>query len=88
MQGSRRCSKHQNLTLSIKAKLSCIDITRIPKNKTSIENLFLVDVLLTDSNIYPTKRLKHPHKTFTNGEESPLPAGCAKGVGNASPETP
>jgi len=29
-----------------------------------------------------------PIKTFTNGEESPLPGGEAKGVGNASPEMP
>lgn len=80
--------KTYNLTLYIKAKLSCIEIARIPKNKTSIASLFLVDILLTDSNIYPTKRLKQPHKTFTNGVESPLPGGDAKGVGNGSPEMP
>ena len=80
--------RNYNLILSIKAKLSCIEIARIPKNNTSIESLFLVDVLLTDSNTYPTKRLRQAHKTFTSGDESPLPAGCAKGVGNASPEIP
>jgi hypothetical protein len=74
--------------LSIKAKLSWIEIARIPKNKTSIEILFLKEALLTNSRTYPTTRLRHPHKTLTNGEDSPLPGGVAKGVGNESPETP
>ena len=78
----------QNFTLSIKVKLICIEIANIPRNKTSIEILFFVDVLLTISNIYPTTRLKQPHKTLINGEESPLPGGVAKGVGNASPDIP
>ena len=80
--------RNYNLILSIKAKLSCIEIAKIPKNNTSIESLFLVEVLLTDSKIYPMNRLRQAHKTFTSGEESPLPGGVAKGVGNASPEMP
>ena len=66
---------HYNLTLSINVKLNCIEIAKIPKNSTSIESLFLVDVLLIISNTYPITRLRQAHNTFTSGEESPLPAG-------------
>ena len=68
--------------------LACIDIARIPKNRTSIERLFLKVVLLTLSNIYPASKLKHAHITLTSGEESPFPGGFAKGDGNGSPEMP
>jgi hypothetical protein len=33
-------------------------------------------------------RLRRAHRTLIVGEERPLPGGLAKGVGNASPETP
>jgi len=68
--------------------LSWIEIATIPKNKTSIESLFAVDVLLTLNKIYPASKLKQPHNTLTVGEDSPLPGGFAKGVGNEFPETP
>jgi len=65
-----------------------IDIASIPKNKTIIERLFFVVVLLTFSNTYPTSKLKQAHITLTSGEESPFPGGLAKGDGNGSPEMP
>ena len=68
--------------------LSWIEIATIPKNKTSIESLLAMDVLLTLNNIYAASKLKQPHNTLTVGEESPLPGGFAKGVGNEFPETP
>ena len=68
--------------------LDWMDIAIIPKNKTSIDSLFAVDVLLTLNNIYPASKLKQPHKTLTIGEDSPLPGGFAKGDGNESPEMP
>jgi hypothetical protein len=74
--------------LSINTMLACIDIARIPKNRTSIERLFLKVVLLTLSNIYPASKLKHAQITLTSGEESPFPGGFAKGDGNGSPEMP
>jgi len=43
-------NKNYHLTLSIKAKLNCMEIASIPRKKTSIASLFLVDILLTDSN--------------------------------------
>ncbi len=68
--------------------LAWIEITTIPKNKTSIESLFARDVLLTLNNIYPASKLKQPHNTLTVGDESPLPGGFANGVGNGFPEMP
>gem|GEM_PF-3417739 len=37
---------------------------------------------------YPTTTLSVPHRTFTNGEDSPRPGGEAEAVGNERPETP
>lgn len=68
--------------------LACIDIARIPKNKTSIARLFFVVILLTFNNTYPASKLKQAHITLTSGEESPFPGGFANGDGNGSPETP
>ena len=36
----------------------------------------------------PTRRLAHPQRTLTSGDERPIPLGVAKGVGNAAPLKP
>ena len=63
-------------------------MARMPRKITTIDSFVLGDALLTLNNKYPTSRLKQAHKTFTTGDERPRPGGLAKGVGNASPETP
>jgi hypothetical protein len=73
---------------TIKAKLNCIEIARIPRNKTNIAILFLKEALLTNKSKYPTNILRQAQSTFTNGGESPLPGGVEKGVGNGTPEMP
>jgi len=37
---------------------------------------------------YPTTAFGVPHRTFTAGDDCPLPGGDAKGDGNERPETP
>ena len=60
----------------------------MPKNITINDSLLLVETLPALNNKYPISKLRQAHKTFTSGDESPLPGGLAKGEGNASPETP
>lgn len=53
-----------------------------------IDATFWFDTLPTRISKYPIARLKSPQKVLTVGDEGPLPAGVANGVGKTSPETP
>ena len=72
----------------MKARLSCTDIKTIPKKIVSMAHLFCMVVLLTRRSKYPTARLKQAQRTFTRGEDNPLPGGSEKGLGKGSPEMP
>ena len=41
-----------------------------------------------ENNRYPTTKLTKDQTTFTIGDDSPLPGGFAKGVGNLLPDMP
>lgn len=41
-----------------------------------------------ESRQIPTRKLKAPQRKFAKGEESPIPLGLAKGVGNGRPRRP
>ena len=60
----------------------------MPRKKITIESILLLFILLALNNTYPIIKLKSAQITFIVGDESPLPGGLAKGVGNLFPEMP
>jgi len=63
-------------------------ISKIPAKKIKRAHLFLSDNFPALNKRNPITRLSKPHRTFTVGDDSPLPGGLAKGVGKASLEMP
>jgi hypothetical protein len=59
-----------------------------PAKKARRLHLFVWDTLPVLRRTYPTNRLPSPQRTFTAGDESPLPGGFAKGVGKLTPDMP
>lgn len=59
-----------------------------PAKKIIREGRLSLEILPARKRIYATNRLNSAHSTFTVGDESPLPGGWEKGVGNCSPEMP
>jgi hypothetical protein len=51
-------------------------------------HLFVWETLPALKRTYPTNRLPSPHKTFTEGDDNPLPGGLANGEGKLSPDMP
>jgi hypothetical protein len=51
-------------------------------------HLFVWETLPTLKRRYPITKFVSAHRTFTVGDDNPLPGGCAKGEGKLSPDTP
>jgi len=60
----------------------------MPTKKITSAILLDGEILPPLYNKYPINKLNKPHKTFTVGEDGPLPGGFANGVGKASPDIP
>jgi hypothetical protein len=65
----------------------------ILKQTTPVKNarrlhLFVWETLPTLKRRYPITKLASAHRTFTVGDDNPLPGGCANGDGKLSPDTP
>ncbi len=63
-------------------------IDTIPRKKIISESGFFAETLLILKMTALIIKLKNAHNTFMRGDESPLPGGLAKGVGNGLPEIP
>jgi len=50
--------------------------------------IFVGESLPTIKRMYPIIRLARAHKTFTIGDDNPLPGGLANGVGKWLPDIP
>jgi len=51
-------------------------------------HLFVLETLPIPYKTYPITKLHNAHRTFTVGDDKPLPGGFAKGVGKLVPEIP
>jgi len=63
-------------------------IRRMPTKNIITLHILEFDIFPVLNNTYPTIRLNKPHKTFTVGDDKPLPGGLANGVGKATPDIP
>ena len=52
------------------------------------ERLFSIEILAALKSKNPVAKLSNAHNTFASGDESPLPCGFEKTVGNLFPEIP
>ena len=69
--------------------LNIILMQTTPAKKVRRVHIFVWETLPTLKRTYPISRLARAHKTFTVGEDNPLPGGCANnGEGKLSPDTP
>ncbi|MEO8821744.1 MAG: hypothetical protein ABI267_02225 [Ginsengibacter sp.] len=68
--------------------LHIILMAEIPIKKITIDSILLPFILLAWNNKYPISKLKSAQSTFMAADDSPLPGGLAKGVGNLFPEIP
>jgi hypothetical protein len=59
-----------------------------PAKKTRRLHLFVRESLPTRKRRYPIRRFASAHNTFTVGDDSPFPGGCANGLGKLSPDMP
>jgi hypothetical protein len=63
-------------------------IKAIPIKNTISERILSVEILAILKSKQPITKLNNAHTTFNAGDESPLPGGFEKGVGNLFPEIP
>ena len=56
--------------------------------KVSRLQLFVWETLPTLKRMYPMSKLPSPHRTFTVGDDNPLPGGFENGEGKLSPDIP
>ena len=59
-----------------------------PTKNVSKLQLFVWETLPTLIRMYPTSKLPSPHRTFTVGDDNPLPGGVENGDGKPSPDMP
>jgi hypothetical protein len=68
--------------------LNIILMQTTPAKKVRRVHIFVWETLPTLKRTYPISRLARAHKTFTVGEDNPLPGGFANGVGKLLPDIP
>ena len=59
-----------------------------PAKNTRRLHLFVEETLPALKRVYPMSILAKAHKTFTIGDDNPLPGGFANGEGKLSPDIP
>lgn len=87
-QARKAAPTHPYRGMFAKAKLNIRLMQRTPAKNTMRFHFFTGDIFPARNKIYPITRFSSPHITLIVGEDRPFPAGCAKGVGKAAPETP
>jgi len=68
--------------------LNMILMKTTPAKNVSRVHVFVWETLPTRKRTYPIMRLARAHKTFTVGDDSPLPGGFANGLGKLLPDIP
>ncbi len=68
--------------------LSIILMKTTPAKNARRLHLFVWETLPILKRKYPMTTLARAHKTFTIGDDNPLPGGFANGEGKLSPDTP
>ena len=59
-----------------------------PAKKVRRVQIFIGETFPAIKRMYPIMRLARAHKTFTVGDDNPLPGGFANGVGKRLPDIP
>jgi len=60
----------------------------MPRKKIITVIIFRFEIFPARYNQYPIIKFSKPHNTFTVGEDKPIPAGWANGVGKELPQIP
>jgi hypothetical protein len=68
--------------------LNTILMKTTPAKNVRRVHIFVGETSPTLKRTYPISRLANAHKTFTVGDDNPLPGGFANGVGKRLPDMP